>query len=170
MKIWKFRFSLKKKVITRIADEKEVPYIWRWNLISTPWFGIKIHKILISDDACLHCHPWSFITFIFKGGYYETTNKQYRKSEYRFGGWDLPQERRTQWTTWRGPGSILYRPAAMPHRLDLPIDVIDLSTQQRTYKHAYTLVLNFKRTREWGFWTPLGWLQWEKYSSVNSCE
>lgn len=170
-KIGKLRFSFSPKEIFRSGDDgKGEVYLVRYNLLSTPWFGLKFHKIMLSDSDCMHDHPWSFITFILKGGYWETTLKQYEKSNYRFGGFQLPAEQRNQWITWRGPGSVLYRPAAMPHRLDLPVGTVDLETRKRKFQPAYTFVINFKRTRDWGFLTPMGWIYWENYTSVNKCE
>lgn len=64
-----------KKVITRLTSNDEKPYLIRYSIFSCKWFAIKIHKILISDDDCLHDHPWAFITFILKGGYVEHTTK-----------------------------------------------------------------------------------------------
>jgi hypothetical protein len=98
MKIGKIRFSVLKRVITRTGVDDEIPYLIRYNLLSTPWFGIKLHKILISDEACEHDHPWSFVSFILKGGYVEQRNGV--KILY-------------------GPGSILYRPANATHRLEI---------------------------------------------------
>lgn len=164
----KIRLSNKPKTIYRSGDEPgtQEPYLIRYNLLSTPWFGIKIHKILLSDSDCLHDHPWTFISLILKGGYFETTTKQYKKSQIRFAGHKMPAGQRFQWVTWRGPGSILYRPAAMAHRLDLKKD----KGGHGDPIPALTFVINLKREREWGFWTPLGWLHWEKYTSVNKCE
>lgn len=165
MRIGKIRFGLSKKIITRMGDDKEIPYMIRWNLLSTPWFGIKVHKILISDEACNHDHPWSFVTFILKGGYFETTlNWQNKRSQFLFAGFNMPLGQKCQWVTWRGPGSILYRPAYMAHRLDLKKD------KNGKPIPAITFVINFKRTREWGFLTPMGWVHWENYSSSNRCD
>ena len=36
-------------------------------------FNIFVHKFLISDTDDLHNHPWSYFTFIIKGGYWEET-------------------------------------------------------------------------------------------------
>lgn len=132
----KFKF-LKKKVITRLTNGDKTPYMIRWNLFQCPWFSIKLHKILLSDDACLHDHPWSFISFILKGGYVEQSSG-YVKKLY-------------------GAGSILYRPAHYAHRLDI-------------FQPAYTLVITFKKTREWGFYTPDGWVRHYEYSQSNRCE
>lgn len=40
---------------------------------SYPWFGIRVHHIVSSDDRTLHDHPWTFATLILRGGYTEAT-------------------------------------------------------------------------------------------------
>lgn len=68
----------------------------RYNVANNRYFRIFIHQMHapIAPPKC-HDHPWSFVTFIVKGGYWETTDGE------NF--------------TWRAPGSILYRPAAFAH-------------------------------------------------------
>lgn len=71
-------------------------------------FGIsaRIHEILRSDSGrAPHDHPWSYLTIVLKGGYWE--------SRYDTSG-ALVSEK------WHGPGSILWRPANSWHRLTLP--------------------------------------------------
>lgn len=52
--------------------------------------------------------------------------------------------------TWRPRFSILWRPAEWQHRLEL-------------VRPTWTLVVRFRRRREWGFITPAGWLDWRAY-------
>ncbi len=55
-------------------------YLTRLNIIQTPWFSIKLHWILRPDpDRDLHCHPWSFVSFILRGGYEELESKDPKK-------------------------------------------------------------------------------------------
>lgn len=35
---------------------------------------------------------------------------------------------------------------------------------------ALTLVITFRKTRKWGFWTPLGWIEAHKYSEDEHCD
>lgn len=45
------------------------PYLIRWRL-ETPWGSIRLHHWLgPDDDRARHDHPWSFVTFVLKGGY-----------------------------------------------------------------------------------------------------
>lgn len=88
-----------RKTVLRIKDENGPIYLIRYSLFSCPWFAIKIHKILMSDDDCMHDHPWSFLSIILKGRYYEWTPTQ--------GGWCF------------SAGNILWRPQPWIHRLQL---------------------------------------------------
>ena len=54
-------------------------------------------------------------------------------------------------------GSVVYRPAQWVHRLELA-------------RPAWTLVIRFGRTRPWGFVTENGWVAWERYQQIASCE
>lgn len=49
-----------------------------------------------------------------------------------------------------GAGSILYRPTPSIHKLEV-------------FQVTTTLVITFKRIREWGFYTSNGWVQWMSY-------
>jgi hypothetical protein len=127
-----------KKTVLRIKDGRANPiYLIRYSLFTCTWFSIKLHKIMMSDDDCMHDHPWSFISIILKGGYVEHTEKGKRLY---------------------GVGSILWRPAPSVHKLEV-------------FQPATTLVITFKRQRQWGFITPNGWVVWSRYiRSGQKCE
>ena len=133
----KFLYLFKKTVL-RVRDNDTNPiYLIRYSIFTCPLFSIKLHRILISDDDCMHDHPWSFISFILKGGYVEHT--PFGKKLYGF-------------------GSILWRPAPTIHKLEI-------------FQPATTLVITFKRVREWGFYLPSGWKVWYQYiRSGHKCE
>ncbi len=152
-----------KKTILRIRDEERGNpiYLIRYSLFSCPWFAIKVHNILLSDDDCLHDHPWSFFSVILWNGYVEET-VDYEKV--------FASQRRNPWNRLRnvadnlkdisweksdlnscprkhvryGMGSILWRPNPWPHRLVVA-------------KPAWSLVVTFRKVRVWGFYTPSGW-------------
>lgn len=86
----------KKRIITRSDGLK---YLVRFNIFECKYFSIKLHHILVSDDDCLHDHPWAFYTFLFSGGYYEFTE----------GGF----------LNYRNRWSVLYRPAKFKHAIVL---------------------------------------------------
>lgn len=54
-------------------------------------------------------------------------------------------------------GNLLYRPAPYKHRLEID-------------KPVWSLVITFRKKREWGFWTKSGWIPWKLYNPTNSCE
>ena len=60
-----FRFS--RKIYRRPTEL----YLHRFYLVRTPWFGVYIHKILLSDYPVPHDHPWDFITCPLTIGYIE---------------------------------------------------------------------------------------------------
>ncbi len=149
----KFLGFIKKKIIKR-EDGKD--YLVRYSL-PTKWlpFSIKIHKILLSDDHCLHDHPWLFYSLILKGGYWEHTppvNQHKIDVTSTYNGIDSVKK-------WIGPGSIIKRPGHWIHRLEI------------TDKPCWTFVITFKKSREWGFFTKqFGFLNWSKYNSQEHCE
>lgn len=147
MKEGKFKFFAK-RTITRKTSGEKIPYMIRWNLFECPLFSIKLHKIMVSDDACLHDHPWTFISIILKGGYVEEswTHTNNSNNHVRRIGKKL-----------YGPGSILFRPSYYAHRLDI-------------YQPAWTLVITFRKTRQWGFFTKDGWVPGDGEDKELRCE
>lgn len=59
-------------LIKEIKSQKGELHFQRYRIIETKWFNIYIHYIAKSDeDEHMHDHPWDFISFILRGGYYE---------------------------------------------------------------------------------------------------
>mgnify|MGYP001603712754 CR=1 FL=1 len=149
----RFWYFFKKKIIPR-EDGKD--YLIRYSLFNCKFFSIKIHNILLSDDYCLHDHPWKFISFILKGGYWEhcpTVNQHKEDVTKTFDGV------RTQ-SKWYGVGSLLVRPAHWIHRLELDDRM-----------NTWTFVITFKKTKSWGFFTPkFGFIDFSKYNSEKHCD
>lgn len=144
---------IKKKVIQR-EDGKD--YLIRYSLPNF-WlpFSIKIHKILLSDDVCLHNHPWLFYSLILRGGYWEHTppvDQHKVDISNSYDGIDSVKK-------WIRPGSLLKRPAHWIHRLEIPINT-----------PCWTLVVTMNKTRGWGFFTKKwGFLDWRNYKSEEHC-
>ena len=81
----------------RDSNHQPVPKRWWQRVIDCAG---RVHQIMRSDnDRALHDHPWSYLTVILKGGYWEITDDGRR---------------------WYGPGSVLWRPYGSRHRLELP--------------------------------------------------
>jgi hypothetical protein len=166
----------RKKIITR---EDGTPYLERTYLLKLKSFQICIHKILQSDADCLHDHPWNFLSIILKGGYYEGTTAEQRLNGPEL-AWYKRRHKEATYFRWYGVGNILYRNAEWKHRIRLKNWLPDLHTLTKEdleslkdlniLIHATTLVIMFKRRREWGFFTKTGWLHWTKYNSTQSCD
>lgn len=146
-----------KKVITAVDNDGRDtgPYLIRW-AINTPLFGVKLHHILRSDeDRDLHDHPWSFLSVILRGGYWEhqateplTGPVTDPRCDLRYTATGRPVTTRR----WYGPGSVLWRPSPSPHRLELPAG-----------QSAWSLVITGPKNREWGFRTICGWIPSGEY-------
>lgn len=144
-----------KKIIQR---EDGKPYLIRYRIFDCRWFKIRIHHILQSDPDCLHDHPWNFISVILKGGYYEHT-KGRRDNITGIKKFDKSDDDLVEKIVWYDWASVLIRAANWQHRLEIP-----------TGRSAWTLVIMFKRKREWGFWTKDGFVEWFKYKGGEKCE
>lgn len=157
----------KKKIITR---EDGTPYLIRTYLLKTSFFQIVIHKILQSDNDCLHDHPWNFITFILKGGYWEGTTPEQVLQQNESNWFKNSNGHNATYFRWYGRFSLLFRKAEWKHRLKL-----QQSNGNGKYEKGVTipctaLVIMFKRRREWGFFTKSGWVHWSKYKSIQRCD
>lgn len=93
---------------------------YRFTLLKTRWFNIYLHWLdaPVWHPEC-HDHPWKFLAFIVWGGYWECAKGT---------------------LTWRGPGSLLYRPATFSH---------NVATMPG--KPNWSFVVTSKKTRDWGF-------------------
>lgn len=122
----------------------ENPYLLRWYLIPrNRWFNVYLHKFLRDDDdRALHDHPWWFVSIVIKGGYFE----------YVEGARSLV----------RSAPSIAYRPAELRHRVRL---FRDLATGKLI--SCWTLVITGRKSREWGFWCPQGFVPWHEFVAPN---
>lgn len=148
------------------------PYLWRWHLLPrNRWFNVYLHKVLRDDDdRALHDHPYDNISIVLKGGYVEVLLQKPWTADWAhltIHGNRLhptvardaqPPHRRVR----RRPGSIVFRRAYQPHRLELPMkgDVMNWHKQP-----SWSLFITFRRTREWGFWCARGWVPQQEYVS-----
>jgi len=147
------------KIMNKLGRYRLIPdrrtgedYMHRYYLFlkDRSWFpfNVTLHKIVKSDDPIFHDHPWSYMTIILKGGYWEHTpvfNNEGKKI--------------AEFQQWRGPGSIIKRSAGDYHWLELEQD-----------KPATTLFFMGTQKRDWGFLvdktrSKTQWIQWEQYLS-----
>jgi len=79
------------------------PIIFRWTLLETPLFGIKIHHILRSDprERGYHDHPWAFVSVCLTAPYTDNILKSDGTVRQRI-------------------GRVTMHRATTPHRLELP--------------------------------------------------
>lgn len=114
-------------------------YLRRLHLIMTPFFGVKLHWIFLPDAGRdLHDHPWSFFSLVLRGGYTELMRLTPT----------LSRQSRVRW--WN------FKRASAAHRIE--------SVRPGTI----TLVINGPKLREWGFYTPTGWMHWREYCNAES--
>jgi len=125
-----------------IADQDGSPYLTRYFVLRSRWFGIYLHNIHRNDRDDMHDHPWNFTTFILRGGYWE----------YLTDHPPLTDRRR-----WCGPGSVLRHKATDIHRVELRTD------EWGKFIPAWTLVFIGRKQRSWGFHTLGGWVHWREY-------
>lgn len=147
------KFFKPKKIIYRNSD---VPLLIRWSLFECSWFAIKIHKLMTSDHACLHDHPWASLGFLISGGYVEYVPKHDYVSvirDHEHGNQVIIEEK----SRVRSRFSLIYRPANFTHRLEI-------------HEPVWTLFITFKKVRQWGFFTKSGWVEFFKYEPKNQCE
>lgn len=92
----------------------------RFQLVKSPFLNIYLHRLdaEIEHPNC-HDHPWHFWALILWNGY----------REYIKGKW-----------YWRGPMSILYRPALSLH------NVVTKSGQP-----SWSIIVTSGKNRDWGF-------------------
>ena len=126
-------YTNRKRVIKDINGDDYLQryYVFLKDRVSSP-FNIFIHKFLLSDTDDMHNHPWSYITIILKGGYWEET----------FVDNDLNKEKVKKWC---GPGYFKYVDANHIHRITLK-DNVD----------CWTLFIPFSQKQEWGFYKFIG--------------
>lgn len=103
----------------------------------------RIHHVLASDPGRdFHDHPFSYITIVLKGGYWEVTPVYNKSGLYQGEQWQ-----------WFPPGSILFRRAKSLHRLEIP-----------RYRPCTTLFITGPKSQDWGFVDPRqGKTHWRLY-------
>lgn len=119
---------------------RERPFVWCSQQLG---IAIRLHHILRSDTGRHpHDHPWSFVTVILRGGYYEMLFDEHGVCTS---------------TTWHGPGSILFRRANTWHRLIVPLD---------EGKECWTLFITGPWKQTWGFLVDGKKIDYRDYESA----
>lgn len=116
-----------------------VPYLYRWHLVPrNDQANVYLH-IQVADDAGrdLHDHPYDNQSVIIAGGYRET---------WSLNGSGVARDDE------RVPGDVIHRSAATAHRLQMLVGV----------PYTITIFTTGPRVRDWGFYTPKGWVRHEQ--------
>lgn len=115
-------------------------YMRRLYLFSTPWGGLYLHNIRRpDDDDHMHDHPWSFVSFVLRGGYDEVVNATPAAPV------GLRLVRR--WRQW----SLHRVRAEVAHRIKFVLP------------DTWSLILAGPRRRDWGFWVRGDLIPWRQY-------
>lgn len=92
---------------------------YRFTILRCSRFSIYLHKLWApSFIPTSHDHPWNFLAFVLWGGYWEKVN--------------------CDTVFWRGPGSVMYRPAEFVHNV-------------KTCGWNWSLVICSPKRRSWDF-------------------
>lgn len=124
-------------------------YLVRWPLLKFPkWMksmdgaGIYLHKFYGSDwSEDFHDHPKTFISIGLWGSYVD---------EHYGEGFHYGEPVKVVRTRYRAPWIRRFG-ALHTHRLVVESPPV------------WTLVIVLPAWREWGFWTPTGWIPWYRY-------
>ena len=128
---------------SRITDtESAEPYMDRWIVTFVTGHQLRLHHILRSDQGRdFHDHPFTCLTLILWGGYWEIRPRQWLQ---KVTGGRYPST--AVHYQWYGPGSCRKLLVdGVPHRVEL-----------QGGRTAWTLVWAWPKTKMWGFWLGKG--------------
>ena len=110
----------------------ECPYLKRWRF-QTPWFSVRLHHFYRSDDKrAFHDHPFSFVTVVLHGAYYDWSDSGIEHMK---------------------PGMFRHRPAT--HKHSVVVDYGDGGEPGSKYGRengVWTIIFTGPMIRKWGFW------------------
>ena len=117
-------------------------YMERYALFETRWLSARVHWIATADiDLHLHDHPWSFVSYLLRGGYTENRPKTIEPSFITNLG-NIEEQTRTY-------RSVDYRRWAWRHSTDR-------HRISHVYPNTWTLFIYGPIRQWWGFYTPAG--------------
>ncbi|MDZ7732224.1 MAG: hypothetical protein U5R31_03150 [Acidimicrobiia bacterium] len=124
-------------------------YLRRWGLeLPRGLAGIYLHRIDSPDPGNdLHDHPWPFVSIVLRGSYTEVV-----------------ADARTLWHR-HVPSNSWVR-----HHVAPTVRALGLTRAHRIVgaePGTWTLVLRGRRSREWGFYTPRGWVPWWRHDTAD---
>jgi len=133
-----------------VIGSADSPYLRRWYLIPhNRVVNVYLHQFVRSDDdRALHDHPWSNISILLRGSYFEHTR-------------DGQKLLRRPWRPW-APWRLVIRRPSTAHRVELlSVATVDSSRELP----CWSLFITGPKVREWGFLCPWGWRHWRDFST-----
>lgn len=126
-----------------IPCENGLVYLARLRIVQTPWFAVYLHDIYEPDgDRDPHDHPWTFWSFVLRGGYTEALHP--------FPHVDSSFSTPNVWKRF-----TLHRMGQeSAHRIT------------EIQPGLKTLIFTGPRTRNWGFHTEDGFVPWQQYEKA----
>lgn len=122
------RWALMERFEVPDYDDPSRNYLTRWRLVQTPLFALYLHRMDGPDPRpTLHDHPWPFVSFILRGGYWED-----RLNAHTL----VTKKRRVRW--------INRMPVYGAH---------SIRTLLRT--PTWTFLVVGRRVRTWGYWEQI---------------
>lgn len=142
---------LRAEVIKGTADQ----YMKRWWLLALPGGRrVYLHKFIGSDwSRDLHDHPKWFVSIGLWGGYVEEVGEHAYVHSHDLKGWLTKRRRR-----WVAPW-VRFFPATQIHRLRV-----------NRRRPCWTIVITGSISREWGYWSEDGWVDWRTYIAMHGIE
>lgn len=120
-------------------------YLQRWKLLRNKFLGnIYLHEFHRSDNETeLHDHPFDGISIVLDGQLREITPSVESNQHCRIK---------------HIPGTVIYRSAAFPHRLELLTET------------CTTMFITGPKIQEWGFYADGGWTYWKDFLRAKGIE
>lgn len=146
-------------------EDPENVYLRRMPLFRSRLLSIYIHRFMRSDKGDHHDHPFSFLSYIVKGGYRESRVHGSHLGRQPSAAGTIHDVEVTQ--EQREAGTFAYRKAK-----DIHMVFIDRHYTAEEYKKApLTVIFRGPYLCEWGFWIPSGkkslsWVYWREYLGV----
>lgn len=138
------RYIIANRDPDQIIGPRKQPYMLRWHVFRTKYFGgLYIHLFLADDDdRALHDHPFASLSFVIDGEMREI---------YAQRGWNPSNKQHHSVRMFRGR-DIVWRRAEFAHRMEL------------LTPSALTFFFIGPNVRQWGFWCEkIGWRHWREY-------
>lgn len=118
--------------------------ILRWDVFDMPYFHVRLHKLLGSDDGrSVHDHPWWNVSAILEGEYYEVMPRWVDRHYPAPGPSHETYVRRRE-------GDVVVRSALARHRIEL--ETCYYKSEEGYPLAATSLFIHGRNKRIWGFW------------------